>query len=302
MSDRATTDDERLLITGAGGYLAHRLVPMAAERAPTVCVSRSEPSADDLGGAAWCQLDLLDADAVLAMVADVAPTAIVSAAAANPGQGESWAINTDGARNLATAAAAVGARLVHVSTDIVHRGGAGPYADDAEPDPINDYGRTKAEGERIVSEMCPGAAVVRTSLIYGLDRIDRGTESFVNRLHALGDGETMSLWADAIRHPVWIDAFSEGLLRLALDLPDVAGSLNLAGEQAVSRADFGRAMLAWWGESTDRCVDGSAADVPGQALDLSLRFDRARELGLALPGVDEVLGRRSRSQQLKVSG
>ncbi|MEZ5230178.1 MAG: sugar nucleotide-binding protein, partial [Acidimicrobiales bacterium] len=196
-----------------------------------------------------------------------------------------------GASAVAGVCARHGARLVHVSSDIVHGGDlaadATGYADDAEPSPINPYGRSKAVGERLVLDALPAAAVVRTSLIYGIERVDRGTAGFIERLER---GERLSLWGDAIRQPVWIDALSSALLDLALVHTNVTGTLNVAGDEAMSRADFARRLLAHWGVDASGRIDITrAADLEGQPLDLRLDLRLARTLGLPVPGVGEVL-------------
>jgi dTDP-4-dehydrorhamnose reductase len=286
-----------VVVTGASGFLGHRLLPLASRRAKLVAVSRSRPAAgvwaETSEDAQWHALDILDADAVARVFAAVRPAAVVNAAAATPGStattgdGAGLLANTLGAANVARAAAQTGARLVHVSTDIVHGGDAAPYADDAAATPINEYGATKAEGEQLVLLHCPGAVIVRTSLIYSRERMDGATASFAERL---GAGDAVVLWADAIRHPVHADTLVEGLVRLALDLVDERGTLNLAGSEAISRAEFSTRLLRHWGVDTSGVVLGRAA--AGQPLDLTLRFDRARALGLALAATTEVLSGR----------
>lgn len=276
----------RIAVLGASGYLAHRLVPLAAERSEVTAVSRHAPDSETCADATWMAVDLCDVRQVDAFVAAVAPEVIINAAAINPGQAETFDVNTVGAANVAVAAERTGARLVHISSDIVFAGTQAPYSDSATPDPVNDYGRSKADGETLVAQQCASAVIVRTSLIYGLDRIDRGTAGFLERLRR---GEQLSLWADAIRQPVWIDALSSGLLALGLDHPDVSGTLNLAGGQAMSRADFGRHLLTYWGADASGVVDGSLVGIDGQPPDLRLDHRRATELGLPLPGVETVL-------------
>ncbi|MDH3296590.1 MAG: sugar nucleotide-binding protein, partial [Acidimicrobiia bacterium] len=187
------TEGRPLLITGASGYLAGRLVPLACRRGACVAVSRRRP--DRSTGATWSAADLLDDSAVARLVDRWQPSAIINAAAANPGGSDGFDVNVVGAANVARVAAAHGCRLVHVSSDIVHSGDDAPYRDAAPPSPINDYGRSKAEGEAMVLAACPGAIVVRTSLIYGLDEIDRGTAGFAARLESDG---ALALWDDAL--------------------------------------------------------------------------------------------------------
>lgn len=273
-----------LLVTGASGFLSHRLLPLCVQHAEqndrrVVAVSRTSPSGELLSSPAieWRRLDVLDSDEVCRLVEEVGPDAIINAAAGTPGSTDAFRVNVDGAAGVARAAQQVGARLVHVSSDIVHAGDAAPYADDAAPTPINDYGRTKAEGEALVAEWCARAIAVRTSLIYSRERMDAATAGFARRL---SDGETITLWGDAIRHPVFADALVEGMLRLAFDLSDEVGTINLAGAEAMSRAEYSTRLLRHWGAPTEGIVVGNAA--PGQPLDLSLRLDRAATLGLPL--------------------
>jgi dTDP-4-dehydrorhamnose reductase len=243
-------------------------------------------------------LDLVDRDAVHELVERVRPSAIVHAAAVNPGQGDEDAmerVNVGGSRNIAEAAEAVGARLVAVSTDIVHDGRAGPYTDDVPPTPINAYGRTKAAGEEAVLSAYPSAVVVRTSLMYGLDEMDRGTAGFAERLSR---GETVSLFTDVQRNPVPVDVLADALLRLART--EYSGLLNVAGGQALSREDFGRTMLAHWGVETDDLIQGVCARDISDAIPLDVRLDSSRAeklLEMTLPGLDEVLATSESSLQ-----
>lgn len=61
----------------------------------------------------------------------------------------------------------IGAKLVLISTDYVFDGIRGNYAETDKPNPVNFYGLTKLEAERIVAETLPEALIVRTSVLYG---------------------------------------------------------------------------------------------------------------------------------------
>jgi dTDP-4-dehydrorhamnose reductase len=152
---------------------------------------------------------------------------------------------------------------------------------------VNAYGRSKAAGEEAVLSLCDSAIVARTSLIYGLEEIDRGTQGFINALKA---GQKLNLFTDVLRQPVWIDSLCDAICLLAFDQTQELGTINIAGDQVLSRAAFAARMLEYWGESAAANINqASARDIPGIPLDCTMRFDRARALGIALPGVDEVL-------------
>jgi dTDP-4-dehydrorhamnose reductase len=79
-----------------------------------------------------------------------------------------WRTNVVSAENLAAAAHAHGARLVHLSSDLVFSGsGPGGYVETNPTDPVTVYGRTMAEGERVVAAADPEAAILRISLPMG---------------------------------------------------------------------------------------------------------------------------------------
>lgn len=81
---------------------------------------------------------------------------------------DAFEINALGARHVAVSAAKTGARVIHVSTDYVFDGEkTGAYVESDPTRPINAYGISKLAGELFVRAECPGAAVVRTSGLYG---------------------------------------------------------------------------------------------------------------------------------------
>ena len=276
----------RLLITGASGYLGHRLVPLAKQRADVLAVSRQTPHAED--GVEWLQADLTDD--LRGLFEQYRPDAVIHAAAINPGvDDDNLGTNETMSARVAEAAKAIGSRLVVVSSDMVYAGSSRAYADDARPDPINAYGESKVAAEAAALADHDDVVCVRTSLIYGLEQIDRGTASFIARLER---GERQSLFDNVYRQPVWVDALAEGLLKLALDL-DTHGTLNLAGEESISRSEFAKAMLRHWGHALEGIDEGPAPTDRGIPLRIDLQLDRARSLGLATPGVAEVLARYS---------
>ncbi|WP_331742220.1 dTDP-4-dehydrorhamnose reductase (plasmid) [Streptomyces sp. NBC_00876] len=153
----------RWLITGARGLLGRELLP-ALERAgqPYVALGHEE-------------LDVADPRAVRAAMTAHRPGVVVNAAAYTDVDGaesepaRALRVNGDGPRRLAGACGDFGSLLVQVSTDYVFPGEARtPYPEDARPEPLSTYGRTKLEGERAVLQLLPWTGyVVRTAWLYG---------------------------------------------------------------------------------------------------------------------------------------
>jgi len=268
---------KKVLITGASGYLANALLPCVSARANVVGIARNAQSID--ASISSVSADICDRNAVFDLVQRQQPDAIIHCAACNPGgtDEQMFAINDIGTKHVAEAAQAIDCRLVSVSSDTVLDGTAAPYAEDAPASPLaaNAYAVSKARGEQHISSILPSAIVVRTSLIYGIEQMDRGTAGFVERLEA---GHVLTLFNDVIRQPVYDKALAEALCALAMEHTHVAGYT------------FGLRMLDYWGiDYGDKVVSKSAADIPGVPLDVRLTMQRAVELELASPGVSEVL-------------
>src|SRR5262249_10329685 len=151
------------------------------------------------------------------------------------------AVNAGGAGNVARAAKAQGARLVHVSSDVVFRGDLGrPLREDDAPDPLGDYGVTKAAAEATVAEVDPRALLVRTSLIYGADGSSDHERMAIDAASGHIDA---TFFTDEYRCPVVLSELALALVELA-DRDDVSGPLHVAGADSVSRLEFARLVAA----------------------------------------------------------
>jgi dTDP-4-dehydrorhamnose reductase len=271
-----------LWLTGASGYLGAHILNAAREWAVYPAYF-SRPIAHPNA----LRLDLREADAVERALRTIRPDAVLHTACSN-GSAEQIQAIAPAARHVADAARRSGARLVHVSSDIVFDGEQAPYADDARPRPLHDYGRAKAESEAIVAEHCPAAAIVRPSLIWGLAPLDRQTQWLVDGLKR---GERVTLFTDEIRCPVHVADLSAALLELAAR-PDLAGPMNCGGAQALSRWAFGMKLLAALRLEPGPNVVASTVAESGlvRARDVTMISARAEKLlKTKLSGVDEVL-------------
>lgn len=138
--------------------------------------------------------DITDREAVFRAVQKARPSLIINAAAYNavdkaedPAEyPRAYAINALGPKFLAEAARAAGVPFVHYSTDYVFSGAALEYPEDAVPDPINAYGRTKAAGEKFVKEARGQWYICRVSKLFGRPGVSKGVKmSFVDLMRKL---------------------------------------------------------------------------------------------------------------------
>jgi len=185
----------------------------------------------------------------------------------------------------------VGARLVHVSSDVIFDGTKpGPYTEEDPPSPITDYGRAKAEAEHIVRSVHPGALVVRTSLIYGGREPSRHERLAWEAAEGRGG---MTFFEDELRTPVLVGELASALLELANR--DEEGILHVAGPDTVSRYEFAFLLAQAHGLPGERIL---RASLPGSDLarpaNCALDSSRARALlRTQLSGVLEYAAGRS---------
>jgi dTDP-4-dehydrorhamnose reductase len=220
------------------------------------------------------RLDVRDRAQVRALLDTLRPAAVVHTAYVQQGPG-AWDVTATASGVLAEESAAVGARLVHLSTDVVFDGRAGrPYREVDALSPITDYGRAKAEAERLVAAAAPGAVLVRTSLLYG------GPGRPASKHEQMAGDPEAAFYTDELRCPAQVDDLAAALLELCAG--DVAGPLHVAGPDAVSRWELA-------GLIAGRPVRGVPAPA-GRPLDCRLDSSLARGvLGTRLRGVHEVL-------------
>jgi dTDP-4-dehydrorhamnose reductase len=269
-----------LLVTGGSGHLGGEVVRRArAAGWDALGTSYRTPGA--------VRLDVRDAAAVEALVADVAPDRVIHTAYRQDGP-DAWATNVDGSANVAAAAAARGARLIHVSTDLVFDGRAGrPYTEADELNPLLEYGRSKAAAEAAVAERHPEAAIVRTSLIYG----GEGLSGHERRILDVVDGRAdLAFFTDELRCPVHVTDLADALLQLAGTAH--AGPLHLAGADGVSRYEMACLVATANGRGMAHLrTTTSAGIVPERPRDCRLDCSRAAALlGRRLPGIRDILG------------
>lgn len=236
----------RILITGGSSYLGQHLVPVVSQAATrphgnmgadfhTVATTYylNKPALST-----QChQLDIRDETAVRNLIFSFRPEIIIHLIGSN---GQMAAAIRQGSGNVMWAAREIGARLIHLSTDAIFRGNAAPYDENALPDPITTYGRAKADAEAIMQQH-PNSVIIRTSLIYGLQKMDHGTRWMAA---ALTNGKPVTLFNNQIRNPVWANTLCAAILEL-MDHP-FTGILNVAGSQVMTRAEFALKMLDFW--------------------------------------------------------
>lgn len=229
----------KLMVTGANGQLGRELVEFCSGRGDAVI------------GLDVDSLDITNRDAVHSAIAELAPDVVVNCAAytavdaCEAHEDVALDVNAHAVRWIAEAVDAVGAHLVHISTDYVFDGTLDrPYLESDVPNPRSAYGRTKLAGEREALAIGPAATVVRTSWVCGF----HGNNMVKTVLRLVGENSPLSFVDDQVGHPTFTSDLASALRLLALDRR--AGLFHVTNQGAVSWYGFVGAILEALGRDT----------------------------------------------------
>lgn len=232
------------------------------------------------------EADITDEECIDAVVARVAPDAVVHCAAmtavdkCETERELAFRVNARGTANVASVCRRRGARLIAISTDYVFGGDAArPYCEFDHADGGRTvYGQSKFAGEEAVRALCPDHVVARISWLYGA-----GGPSFVHTMMSLADGTrpVLKVVEDQVGNPTSAKAVAGGL-RALLARPKLCGTFHLTCEDEASWADFAREIFRLAGKE-QRVAGCSTEEFPRPAP--RPKNSRLEKLGLRLAGL-----------------
>jgi dTDP-4-dehydrorhamnose reductase len=186
-------------------------------------------------------LDITDASAVSDFFQDYEPDFCINAAAytavdfAETEIEKAFAVNADGAKNLAEASADLGTVLIHISTDYVFDGESNiSYSEDNFTNPQGVYGSSKLKGEELAMEANPKTIVVRTSWLYS-----EFNKNFVKTmLHLFSTKDELGIVADQFGQPTNANDLAEVVMKIIETKPKSFGIFHFSNLGEISWFDF----------------------------------------------------------------
>ena len=270
-----------ILLTGGNGQLGTELRHLLDEKGVKYVSTDAK------------EMDITDAQATMDYITNLKPTVIYHCAAytavdkaEDEGKALDEKINVDGTRNVALAAKEVGATLVYISTDYVFDGKLkdGEYAVDAPFNPLNEYGRTKALGEKAVQEIMDDYYIIRTSWVFG-----KYGHNFVFTMQKLAETrDELTIVNDQFGRPTWTRTLAE-FMYFVIDQKAPFGIYHLSNDNACSWYEFAKEIL----KDTDvKVLPVTSEQFPQKAtrpqysvMDLS----KTKALGFKIPTWQEAL-------------
>lgn len=226
----------RILVTGAAGQLGSDVVKAMSAQGD-VCIGTSSS-----------QLDITDKAAVLRLMTDIRPEAVIHCAAwtkvdlAEDEPERCFAVNAVGTENIALACREISAKMMYISTDYVFDGkGTDFYETDSPVSPINTYGKSKLAGEQAVQSLLNNYFILRTSWAFG-----HNGDNFIKKILNLAEQrKEIAVVDDQIGSPTYTVDLAELICKIVRT--DRYGVYHSANEGVCSWADLAERALELYG-------------------------------------------------------
>ena len=220
----------KVLVTGANGMLGQDLCPILEDAGCFVIETDVNT------------LDITNPEQTNSIITSEHPDLVIHCAAyTNVDKAEedfetAQKINVTGTENLAKVCGSLDIPIVYISTDYVFDGtNTVPYKPDDKPNPINNYGLTKLQGEQAVKKYCKKYYIARTSWLYGIHG-----KNFVETMLSLKDKPELKVVDDQIGCPTWTVELANGILKL---LQKPYGTYHICGSGVTSWYGFAKEIF-----------------------------------------------------------
>jgi dTDP-4-dehydrorhamnose reductase len=231
----------RILITGSNGMLGQRAVQFYSSKDNIELLATSVEEKSVVDSVEYISSDIKDRDNIKKVIHDYCPDFIIHTAAftnvdlSEKLREDAWKINVKGVEYIAEAARAIDAHIIHISTDYIFDGKNGPYDENATPDPVGYYGRTKLASENTLRISGTFFTILRTNVLYGIAPNSR--PDFVRWvINSLSKNENIRIVKDQINNPTFIDDLVQGINKI-IEFRKT-GVYNIGGKEFLSRYDF----------------------------------------------------------------
>jgi len=241
-----------ILVTGSNGLLGQKITERlsATKQFKLIATSKGANRFPVKDGYTYAEMDILNQENVMEVVGRYKPDAIIHTAAMTnvdtcEDQKElAYQLNVESVKTLISVCEAHDIQLVHLSTDFIFDGAKGPYAEDADPNPLSYYGHTKLEAERVVEASNCRWAILRTILVYGIVSDMSRSNIVLWAKGALEKGSPIKVVNDQWRMPTLAEDLADCCL-LAVE-KDAKGVYNASGKDMMSISELVARVADYW--------------------------------------------------------
>jgi len=235
---------KKILVTGANGLLGQKIIYNLKNRTDVslLACSKGVNRLIETNGYKYIELDITNKNQVQKIISLEKPDAVINCAAmtnvdkCENNQKECWEINVNAVENIATSCELIKAHVLHLSTDFVFDGTAGPYKENDQPNPLHFYAESKVKSEEIIKKTLTNWSIARTIIIYGItDNMSRSNIVLWAK-GEIGKGNTINVVKDQYRSPTLAEDLAKGCISI-ID-KSAYGLYHLSGPKTYSILDL----------------------------------------------------------------
>ncbi len=287
----------KILITGANGLLGQKLVEMLGQKPDwtVLATGRGECRIARLpANVSYSSCDISSEESVNQIFKEFGPTTVLhTAAMTNVDECElhpeaCHLQNVTASRHIIRACEESGSHLIHLSTDFIFDGEAGPYSEEDAPNPISVYGHSKLEAEELVLKATCPWSIVRTVLVYGIAPGLSRSNIILWVKASLEQGKEIQVVDDQFRTPTLAEDLAIGCLLIAAQ--KATGIFNISGKDFLTPYDMALQTADFF--SLDKSLIKRAT-----AATFSQPAKRPPRTGFNISKAERMLGYRPRSFQ-----
>jgi dTDP-4-dehydrorhamnose reductase len=256
-----TIKNMNILVLGANGFVGRRLLTRITQgQAHNVLACSQRQDINPQPGYRFLVLDITETAKLTQCLDEFNPNIIINAAAHSAvdfcqmNTAIADALNVHAVRAIAEWCALHGARFIHLSTDFVFDGLKGSaYTENDTPNPINYYGITKYEAEKIITQTLTNYAIIRIEVVYGKPLAGQHSNIVQMVKQHLEQGKPFKVITDQWRTPTWVEDVVGAIQTLFSDAH--SGIYHIAGGERMSIAELAHRVAKYFDLAPDLLQD-----------------------------------------------
>ena len=299
---------KRMLIVGGSSLLGYKLSNIANEYETYSTFYKNQIQLENIKSISVNISDKKSCEKIF----DLKPDIIINSAAmtnvdyCEKFEKDAYKVNVTGTKNLAEIAESIKCKFIHISSDAIFSGKNNGFLEDDIPEPVNVYGKTKLESEKMAHKVSD-YLILRPSVIFGWIPFKhlKTREKSVKPMNfalwlikKLQNKEKISIVNDQFNTPTLADNLAENILEFIKK--DLTGIFHVAGISCINRLDFSRKIAKEFGYSDNNitsCTTRELNQIAPRSLQSCLNSEKALENGINLLEIDKAI--KIMSEQIK---
>jgi dTDP-4-dehydrorhamnose reductase len=243
---------KKILVTGSNGLLGQKLVTQLASDSEVelIATSKGGNRISKVTDFTYESMDITSEKDVMRVFDKFKPEVVINTAAmtnvdaCESAKEECWLLNVTAVEHLISASEKYNSHLIHLSTDFIFDGEAGPYKETDQPNPLSYYGESKLAAEKLLQGATCRWAVARTIIVYGIVEDMSRSNIVLWAKGALEKKQKLTIVNDQFRSPTLAEDLAKGCVLIAKK--EAIGIFHLSGKDTMSIVELVRRVAKYY--------------------------------------------------------